>query len=85
MSFPVELAVDSSMGCVAFAIFPVFFFTSDAAGTNDMVLPIPNDNTLLGLQSYWQSLVIDAAAPGGFGLTISDAFQMKIGNWTYTK
>jgi len=60
------------------------YFTTDTGGTHNQVLPVPNRASLLGLWTYWQSIVLDAQAPNGLGITLSDAFEAKIGDWTYT-
>ncbi len=61
-----------------------FYFTTDAEGTNVQTLAVPNTPGLLGLWTYWQSVVVDAAATSAIGLTLSDAVETKIGDWTYT-
>ena len=68
-----------------FAFAGLQAITTDANGANNQVLPIPSSASLLGLRTYWQSVVADAASPSGLGITLSDAFDAKIGDWTYTK
>ena len=62
-----------------------FYFTTAATGDHDTLVPIPNSSSLLGFWSYWQSIVVDGSAPGGLGITLSDAFEMKVGDWSYTR
>jgi hypothetical protein len=61
------------------------YFTTDTAGVNDTVLPIPSTAALLGLRSYWQSVVVDAGAPTALGITLSDAIDLKIGDYSYNR
>ncbi len=61
-----------------------FNFTTGTVGSHDQRIAVPNLTSLLGLWTYWQSIVVDAAAPGGVGLTLSRAFEAKFGDWTYT-
>lgn len=42
-------------------------------------LPIPNNASLAGLEVHAQALVLDGAAPGGFGV-MSNALTMRIGS-----
>jgi hypothetical protein len=41
--------------------------------------------SLNGLRTYWSSIVLDATAPAGLGFTLSNAFDAKIGDWTYSR
>jgi hypothetical protein len=65
--------------------FVEFFFTTDATGVNDKLLAIPNLASLNGLRTYWSSIVVDATASAGLGFTLSNAFDAKIGDWTYSR
>ena len=57
---------------------------TSSSGNVNVNLPLPNDKAFVGLWTYWQSLVIDASSSAGLGFTVSDAFEMRLGLYSYT-
>lgn len=57
------------------------FFTTTATGEFNYALPIPASKNLLGLRTFWQSIVVDAGAPAGLGFTVSDAIDLVVGDF----
>ena len=82
----IAAGIPHGFGCSSYQTYDIVTlnFTTDANGTSQQVLPVPNNSKLLGLWTYWQSIVLDSKAPNGLGLTVSDAFEAKVGDWTYT-
>ncbi len=61
------------------------YFTTNVNGEFDLRLGIPNRSSLLGLWTYWQSIVVDPNAPSGLGITLSNGLELRIGDWSMTK
>lgn len=82
----IDIALDQGGTCHLLQPALVFLlpFLTGAGGDVNIPLPLPNDPALIGVWSYWQSLVIDATAAAGLGFTISDAFEMRLGAYSYS-
>ncbi|MHC4515827.1 MAG: hypothetical protein ACYTGO_17400 [Planctomycetota bacterium] len=82
----IAAGISHGFGCSTYQTYDIIAlnFTTDTAGISKQVLAVPNTTSLLGLWTYWQSIVLDSTAPNGLGLTLSDAFEAKVGDWTYS-
>ena len=81
-----DVPLDAGGTCRLLQTLNVIFlpFATDATGAFNLPFPIPNDTGLVGMRTYWQSVVIDTTAPAGLGFTVSDAFDMRFGSYSYS-
>ena len=76
---PFDLTPFGAKGCKLLAgLDLVFVGTSSKTGSGSFSFPIPRDKTLIQLNTYFQSLVIDPGA-NGLGLAFSNGLNVRLG------
>ena len=48
------------------------------AGTAVLLIPVPNDSTLIDLSTYWQGFVMDAMSPAPIGFSHTGGLMVTV-------
>lgn len=65
--------------------FNLLPFVTGSDGSSTQPLPIPSSPGLIGVVTHWQSVVLDAGAPAGLGMTMSRGAEVRFGSYSYSR